>query len=46
MSPQIGYIRVSTVDQNTDRQLDGVKLDRIFKEKISGKSIKRPELQE
>jgi len=42
MAPQIGYIRVSTVDQNTDRQLDGIQLDKVFKEKISGKSIKRP----
>ena len=46
MSPQIGYIRVSTVDQNTDRQLDGISLDKVFKEKISGKSIKRPILQQ
>lgn len=43
---QIGYIRVSTVDQNTDRQLDNVKLDEVFEEKISGKSIKRPKLEE
>jgi DNA invertase Pin-like site-specific DNA recombinase len=43
---QIGYIRVSTVDQNTDRQLDGVRLDQTYMEKISGKSTKRPQLQE
>ena len=46
MSPQFGYIRVSTVDQNTDRQLDGMKLDRIFTEKISGKTVNRPVLKE
>lgn len=46
MSPQFGYVRVSTVDQNTDRQLDGIELDRIFTEKISGKTIKRPVLQQ
>lgn len=46
MAPQIGYIRVSTVDQNTDRQLDGIQLDKVFTEKISGKSIKRPVLQQ
>lgn len=42
----IGYIRVSTVDQNTDRQLDGIdiELDRIFEDKASGKDTKRPEL--
>lgn len=45
MSPQVGYIRVSTVGQNTDRQLDGVTLDQRFEEKVSGKSAKRPELQ-
>lgn len=46
MSPQFGYVRVSTVDQNTDRQLDGIELDQIFTEKISGKSIDRPALQQ
>ncbi len=42
----VGYIRVSSVGQNTDRQLDGVKLDHTFSEKISGKSTERPKLQE
>ena len=42
----IGYIRVSTIIQNTARQLDGVDLDRIFEEKASGKDAKRPQLQE
>ncbi len=46
MAPQIGYIRVSTVDQNTDRQLDGLEFDRVFTEKISGRSIDRPQLKE
>ena len=41
----VGYIRVSSITQNDSRQLDGVALDKIFKEKISGKSIKRPELE-
>lgn len=40
----IGYIRVSSVGQKDDRQLTDVALDKVFKEKISGKSIKRPEL--
>jgi hypothetical protein len=26
----VGYIRVSSLDQNTDRQLDGQKLDRTL----------------
>jgi DNA invertase Pin-like site-specific DNA recombinase len=41
----IGYVRVSTLDQNTERQLDGLKLDRIFTDKASGKDTKRPQLQ-
>ncbi len=41
----VGYIRVSAADQNTDRQLDGVKLDKAFTDKLSGKSLKRPQLQ-
>lgn len=40
----IGYIRVSTIDQNLDRQLEGLKLDKVFQDKISGKSIERPAL--
>nr|WP_321469403.1 recombinase family protein [uncultured Desulfobulbus sp.] len=42
---RIGYIRVSTVDQNTDRQLDGVELDKLFEDKVSGSTIKRPGLE-
>ena len=41
---RIGYIRVSSVDQNSDRQLEGVVLDRIFTDKVSGKNTNRPEL--
>ena len=42
---KVGYIRVSSFDQNTDRQLDGLKLDRVFIDKASGKDINRPELE-
>ncbi len=42
----VGYIRVSTVDQNTDRQLDGFTLDKVFEDKCSGKDTKRPALQQ
>lgn len=42
---QIGYVRVSSVDQNTDRQLDGLKLDKIFEDKLSGANTDRPQLQ-
>jgi len=41
----IGYIRVSTHEQNTARQLDGVQLDKVFEEHASGKSAVRPVLQ-
>ena len=41
----IGYIRVSSYDQHTDRQLDGVHLEKIYTDMISGKDTNRPELQ-
>lgn len=41
----IGYIRVSTVDQHTDRQLADVQLDKVFEEKVSAKTVERLELQ-
>lgn len=41
----IGYIRVSTVDQSTERQLDGVQVDEVFEDKASGKSAARPGLE-
>ena len=40
----VGYIRVSSVDQNTARQLDGVSLDKAFEDKASGKDANRPQL--
>lgn len=42
----VGYIRVSSIDQNTIRQLDGVSLNKTFTEKLSGKDTQRPILQE
>ncbi|MHB1459081.1 MAG: recombinase family protein [Armatimonadota bacterium] len=42
---QIGYVRVSTFEQNTDRQLDGISLDKVFTDKASGKDTNRPELE-
>jgi len=44
MSAQIGYIRVSSVDQNTERQLLNVELDKIFEDKCSGKDVNRTAL--
>lgn len=42
----VGYVRVSSVGQNLDRQLDGIDLDKIFTEKASAKDAKRPVLKE
>ncbi|WP_067622865.1 recombinase family protein [Alicyclobacillus acidiphilus] len=41
----VGYVRVSSLDQNEDRQLEGVELDCKFMDKLSGKNTERPELQ-
>ena len=47
MAQNIGYIRVSSVGQNTDRQLDSITLDKVFTEKVSGCTTNnRPVLQE
>ena len=43
---RVGYRRVSTADQTTARQLDGLELDRVFEDKLSGKDVRRPALQE
>jgi DNA invertase Pin-like site-specific DNA recombinase len=41
---RIGYVRVSSFDQNPERQLDQVQVDRLFTDKASGKDTKRPQL--
>ncbi len=43
---RIGYKRVSTLDQNEDRQLAGIELDRVFIDKASGKDTNRPQFRE
>lgn len=43
---RIGYIRVSSLDQNTVRQLDQVQVDRVFTDHASGKDTRRPALTE
>ena len=43
---KIGYIRISSLDQNHERQLDGLKLDRCFIDKASGKDTNSPQLEE
>lgn len=42
----IGYIRVSSIDQKTSRQLHEVRLDKIFEDKVSGVSDERRALKE
>lgn len=42
---RIGYVRTSTADQNTARQLEGVPLDKTFTDQLSGKDRNRPQLQ-
>lgn len=39
------YVRVSTIEQNIERQLRDVVCDRVYEEKISGKDTNRPQLQ-
>jgi DNA invertase Pin-like site-specific DNA recombinase len=43
---RIGYIRVSTLDQHTERQLEGIEVDKTFTDKASGKDTKRPQLDQ
>ncbi len=48
MPQTYGYIRVSSLDQNEDRQLiamktQGIPLERIFTDKQSGKDFQRPQ---
>ena len=45
---KIGYIRVSTQEQNTVRQealMDALGVDEVYIDRMSGKSTQRPELQ-
>ena len=42
---RIGYVRVSTFEQNAQRQLDEIPVDRLFIDQASGKDTKRPQLE-
>lgn len=42
---RLGYVRVSTFDQNPERQLEGQKLDKVFLDRASGKNTSRPQLE-
>lgn len=43
---KLGYVRVSTIRQNPDRQLEGLELDKTFIDTTSGKNTDRPGLTE
>jgi len=42
---RIGYVRVSTFEQNPERQLEGVPVARVFADQASGKDVQRPQLE-
>lgn len=42
---RIGYVRVSSFDQNPERQLERVVVAKVFADKASGKDTQRPELE-
>lgn len=45
----VGYVRVSTIEQNESRQLvtmDKYSVEKVFSEKVSGKDTNRPKLKE
>ncbi|MDD2468251.1 MAG: recombinase family protein, partial [Desulfobulbus sp.] len=42
---RIGYVRVSSFDQNPERQLDHIDVSKVFTDKASGKDVQRPELE-
>ena len=43
---RVGYVRVSSGDQNTVRQLDGIDVERTFTDNASGKDTARPQLDQ
>ena len=44
MGANIGYIRVSSLDQHAERQLADCKLEKVFEDRASGKDTNRPQL--
>ena len=43
---RVGYQRVSSLEQNPSRQLEGIALDQTFIDRLSGKDVERPQLGE
>jgi len=46
MAPNFAYVRISSVDQNEDRQFDGFSFDKWFTDRCSGKDRNRPALKQ
>ena len=46
MGQRVGYRRVSSWEQRSDRQLEGLALDELFEDRASGKDLKRPAWEE
>jgi DNA invertase Pin-like site-specific DNA recombinase len=44
MKGKFGYVRVSSLDQKAERQLEGIQVDRVFFDQSSGKDVNRPGL--
>ena len=42
---RIGYVRVSSYDQNPERQLEQTEVNKLFIDKASGKDTQRPQLE-
>ncbi len=42
---RIGYVRVSSFDQNPERQLEQTQVSKVFTDKASGKDTQRPQLE-
>ncbi|MCA9508582.1 MAG: recombinase family protein [Myxococcales bacterium] len=42
---RVGYIRVSSLEQNVGRQLEGIQVDRTYEDRVSAKDLQRPNLQ-
>lgn len=43
---KVGYIRVSSLEQNPERQLEGLNIHHIYMDRCSGKTRERPKLEE
>ncbi len=42
---RIGYVRVSNFDQNPERQMEQIPVDKVFTDTASGNNTTRPELE-